>query len=182
MKYYLYHAMANDFASIGFDPPIDGLIVDVYFSDCAFAHAWKIPYAHGFEDRPKKKEGDFPAIANLCSLPVMSKRAWEALSPLIGNCCESLPIVHPTGNSYSIIHVMETIDCLDISKSAFTRNRTTGRINRIDRYAFKANLLTNKHFFKLPLECGADLILDDDFRKIVQQNGLIGLSYSPIPM
>src|SRR5579864_3188956 len=109
MKYYRYQPDANGFAGIGFALDDNERIVDVYFTDRPIADQWKVPDAHSFEDNPEV-EGDFPSLSNYNKLPVMSQRAWDVLRPLIGYCCEVLPITHPTGKPYSIIHVMETVD------------------------------------------------------------------------
>jgi hypothetical protein len=198
-KHYLYRPDANHFAGIGFslpedynpnsdDPagkefslPHDKWTVDVHFTDKSLAKQWEVPVVRCFEEDPQT-EGDFPALNNYDQVPVMSERAWHALQPLIGYCCEALPIIHSRGGPYYIIHVMETIDCLDVDKSEFTRNAATGRVSHISRYALKEKLLVGKHIFKLPLESGADLIMDDEFRKTVEANGLKGLQFKELPM
>jgi hypothetical protein len=143
------------------------------------AAQWVAPAAHGFEDNPET-EGDFPSLSNFWRVPVMSRRAWDALRPLIGYCCEALPIVHPTGSAYFVIHAMETVDCLDLARSEFTRNAATGRVNRVFRYAFRQDLLFGKHIFKLPLQSGGELLVDDGFRRVVEDFGLRGLLFEEL--
>ncbi len=181
MSFYVYQPHANSFAGVGFSPADNERIVNVHYIDTPLADQWVAPVAHGFEDNPAT-EGDFPSLSNFWRIPVMSQRAWEALRPLIGYCCEALPISHPTGKTYFIIHVMDTLDCLDAAKSELTRNATTGRVNRICRYAFKPEMLHGKHIFKLPLESGGELIVDDDFRNIVETNKLKGLQFKELPV
>ena len=110
----------------------------------------------------------------------MSKRAREALGPLLGEVCEVLPIEDNSVNLYSIIHVMETIDCLDTTRSEFTRNKTTSRINHIYKYAIRLEMVEGKHIFKLPAESGGNLLVDDAFREVVESNGLSGLLFKPL--
>lgn len=179
--FYRYLPDANSFAGLGFSLADDERIVQVHFTDRPLADQWITPVAHGFEDNPEM-EGDFPSLSNFNEIPVMSQRAWEVLRPLVGYCCEALPIIHPTGKPYFIIHVMDTADCLDCTKSEFTRNATTGRINRIRRYSLKPERLHGKHIFKLPLESGGELIVDDEFRRAVKTNGLKGLQFKELPM
>jgi len=126
-------------------------------------------------------QGDFPSLGNYNMLPVMSQRAWEALRPLIGHCCEALPIIHPSGRPYYIIHVMNTIDALDEDRSEVKRFSDDG-IMRVVRYALKSDLLEDQHIFKLPHESGGDLLVDDEFRRVVEENGLQGLIFKPIPL
>ena len=104
------------------------------------------------------------------------------MEPLIGYCCEALPIIHPTGKPYYIIHVMETVDCLVEDKSEVRRRQYDGRILQIYKYAFKYNLLVGKHIFKLPFMSGSKLLIDDEFRKAVEQNGLKGLVFKAVPL
>lgn len=181
MGYYVYRPDANNFAGIGFSLDDHERIVQVHFTDTPLAHKWIPPVAHGFEDNPET-EGDFPSLSNYDEIPVMSQRAWEVLRPLIGYCCEALPIIHPTGKPYFIIHVMETVDCLDADRSDLTRNATTGRVNRIYRYAFKSGMLQGKHIFKLPLESSGELIVDENFRRAVEANRLRGLEFKELPL
>jgi hypothetical protein len=141
---------------------------------------WTPVVAHVFEDNPGT-DGDFPSLSNYNELPVMSERAWVALRPLIGYCCEALPIIHPAGKPYFIVHVMETIDGLDANRSE-VKHFTDGGIMRIVRYSFKPEMLQDKHIFKLPRESGGELVVDDDFRRAVEANGLKGLQFKELPM
>lgn len=181
MIFYNYRPDANNYAGIGFSKDSKERVVDVHFTDAPLADGWKVPVAHGFEDNPEA-EGDFPSLSNYNKIPVMSQRAWGLLRPLIGDCCEALPIVYPTGEPYFIIHVMKSIDGLDADRSTLTRNATTGRVNGIYKYAFKTGMLDGHHIFKLPLESGAGLFVDDVFRQAVESNHLKGLLFSPLPM
>jgi hypothetical protein len=176
---YLYRPDANDFAGLGFSLVDHARIIDVHFTDLPLAERWVAPIAHGFAD-DVKKEGDFPSLTNYDMIPVMTQRAWTLLRPVIGSYCEPLPIVHPSRKPYFIVHVMYTVDCLDLARSVFTRNPTTGRINRIHRYALESEMLRGAHMFKLPLECGAELLVDEEFREAVQANGMGGLQFKEI--
>jgi len=183
MTFYLYDTAANDFVSIGVPSEDNDRVTDLhFFSDTSEAIGWRAPVAFGFEEDRRKPHGDFPSLANYSKVPVVTERAWRLLQPLIGYCCEVLPVVHPSGQSHFFIHVMETIDALDVERAEINRSKIDGRINRIYKYAFKPGLLEGKHIFKLPLESGADLLVDDEFRKVVEENGLKGLRFSPIPM
>jgi hypothetical protein len=180
MPYYVYRPDANNFAGIGFSLADSERVVQVHFTDMPLVDNWAMPVAHGFDDNPEA-EGDFPSLSNFNEIPVMSQRAWEALYPLIGGYCEALQIAYPTGKPYFIIHVTETIDGLDSAKSEVSRNATTGRVNRILRYVFRHEMLHGRHIFKLPRESGAELIVDDDFRRAVEGNGLKGLQFKQLP-
>lgn len=172
--FYRYRPDTDNFAGIGFETTDDEKIAHVHFTDQPLASSWTIPVAHGFDDNPEN-EGDFPTLFNFYRIPVMSQRAWKLLYPMLNHCCEALPLQHPNGHVYFMIHVMETIDCLDEAKCDLKRNATTGRVSRIFRYAFKPGMLNGKHIFKLPRDSGGELIVDDVFRTAVETNHLKGL-------
>jgi len=185
MTYYRYRPDANNYAGISFysgiPSPEHKRVLGIRRIDHSLLDEWVPPTAHGFEDNPPR-DGDFPSLSDYNEIPVMSQRAWEALRPLIGYCCEALPFNHPSGDPFYIIHAMETIDCLDDERSELTRNATTGRVNQIFKYAFKPGMLEGKHIFKLPIESGGELLVDDEFRKVVEEHGLKGLQFKPLPM
>ena len=177
-RFYRYDPDANAFASIGASSEED--VVPIHSTDDSLLGAWKPIIFHGYDDNPPR-EGDFPSLNDFYRIPVASNRAWQAIEPLVGYCCEALPISHPSGNPYFIIHVMDTIDCLDEDASELTR-RFDGRVYDIDRYAFKRDCVSGKHIFKLPRKSGGELIVDDDFRRVVEENGLKGLRFQELPM
>ncbi len=181
MRYYRYEPDATDFAGIGFSLADAERIIQVHYTDTSLADGWAIPEAYGFDDNPETA-GDFPSLSNFYRVPAMSRRAWDALRPLIGPDSEALPITIATGETYYIIHIMKTVAALDTARSDLTRNAATNRVNRIMRYAFKQDLLRGVHAFKLPLEDGAELIVDEDFRKTVEANGLRGLLFEELPL
>ncbi|GIW96756.1 MAG: hypothetical protein KatS3mg111_0089 [Pirellulaceae bacterium] len=180
MYYYRYHPDANNYAGIMLRPE-DRDVIKIRHVTSPIADEWVPVEVLDIEDNPST-HGDFPSLVNYNMIPVMSLRAWDALRPLIGYCCEALPIIHPSGKPYYIIHVMETIDALDEERSELSRNRVTGRVSAVYRYALRPASLSGKHIFKLPLESGDELLVDDAFRQAVVQHGLKGLLFNPIPL
>lgn len=183
MDYYRYRPDANNFAGIGFDWEIDSpeekRVLGVHDIDHPVIAEWTAPVAHGFKDNPTT-EGNFPSLSNSWSIPVMNQFAWNALRPLIGYCCEALPIICPGGQPFYIIHVMETIDALDEERSVVKRY-SDGGVMRVISYSLKGDLLGGKHIFKLPRESGGELLVDNEFRKAVEEHGLQGLLFDPVP-
>ena len=180
MKYYSYRPDANAFAGVGFATDASR-IVNVHYSDTPMAGSWTAPVAHGFEDNPEDN-GDFPSLTTFRRIPVLSQRAWDCLRTLIGYCSEALPIVHPTGQQYYIIHVMDTIDALNEHRSELWRNPVTGRVGDISRYALDHGMIEGKRIFKLPRESGGELLVDDEFRKAVETNRLKGLLFKELQL
>lgn len=181
MKWYRYIPNSDEFDAVRLVMEDDEPVIGLHYESRSVAQTWSPVRVEGFNDNPDV-EGDFPSLNNYSKIPVCSQRAWDALCPLIENCSEALPIIHPSENPFYIINVMEIIDCLDEEQSELVRNSATGRVSQVYKYVFKANMVEGKHVFKTPLKSGAELIVDDDVRKTVEANGLKGLIFEPLPM
>ncbi len=127
MRHYLYRPDANIFAGIGVAMADDDQVTDIHYQDTQLTPSWKPVVVHGFDDNPEI-EGDFPSLSNFWRIPVFSQRALDCLRPLISYCCEALPIIHHSGKPYYIIHVMDTIDCLDEDRSELRRSQIDQRV------------------------------------------------------
>jgi hypothetical protein len=181
MRWYPYDTDVNRFDAVHLVMKGKERVLDLHFESRSVARTWKPVTVEGFDDNPGV-EGDFPSLNDFSEIPIFSQRAWDALHPLIGYCCEALPIRHPSRKPYYIINVMEIIDCLDEERSELTRNDVTGRVNDVIRYAFKTKLLEGKRIFKTPLKSGAGLFFDEEFCGIVKTNKLRGLLLKQLPM
>ena len=187
--FYGYDPDANSFAGVGFavgevndDNNDSAKVANLHRSDTPLQLTWAPLTCHGFDDNPAVI-GDFPSVSNWKRVPMMSERAWNALKPIIGNVCEALPVAHPFQGLYYLIHVMQTIDALNTDASEVDRSGIgDNRIHRIYRYAFKNDLIEGKHIFKLPPMSGGGLIVDDVFRRAVEDNGLRGLRFRELPL
>lgn len=131
-------------------------------------------------DAPIPMKGDFPSLYR--PTPVFSERAWGALSPLIKGSVEALPLIHPSGDRYFAINVLDVIDCLDLATTKLTRNDVTGRVSSIQAYHFRPNLLRGKHMFKLPETKGLEVLVSEEFKQAVENNGLKGLIFWKLPL
>jgi hypothetical protein len=185
MRYYEYDPDSDNFAGIGVPDLPDGEdVAKIRWQDWPRTPSWTplaIMDVYDVEDGRKKELGDFPALSNLCTIPVFSGRAWEILSGQVACDWEALPLIHPKGLPLYLIHVMETIDCVDLERSEIWR-LPSGRVGEIERFSLRREKLEDKHIFKTPTESGAYLLFDDVFRDIVLQNGLRGLAFREIPM
>lgn len=180
MTYFHYRPDADNFAGIGLDPDDEQQVVDAYYSDKRLKSGWAVPKAFGFSDNPAQN-GDFPSLCNFWRFPVMTEAAWNALSATIGNNCEALPIWHPSGIPHCAIHIVNPLDALDHMRSKVSRSAVDGRISRIHKYVFKQDMVRDSHMFRLPIECGGELIIDTIFKKAVEERGLKGLTFNSLP-
>jgi len=182
MRYYLYTPSCA-VASIGAPSAEHKRIVRIHYQDVPLASSWQPLAFHGFkEEKSMPQEGDFPALNDFCRIPVFSQRAWDVLRAAVDCRWEALPIIHPCGKQYYLIHVMETIDCVDVERSEGVQLFDDGRVMEIERYCLKTEVLAGKHVFKTPVATGAELFVDDVFREAVEKNGLKGLEFRPLPM
>lgn len=187
-RFYEYHPDVNRFAAVEFaSGPVYGTgdsstVKNLHRRDEPVRDKWIPLKCDGFDDNPPKV-GDFPSVNDYSKIPMMSERAWSVLEPIIGDACEALPVMHPFPGTYYLIHVMRTIDALDTDASEVDRSSVGDRrIRRIYRYAFKHDLIEGAHIFKLPLMSGSELIVDDVFRKAVEDHGLRGLRFKELPL
>ncbi len=181
-EFYIYHPAADSFDSVMTFAQDHDRIISLHFQATSVAREWvALDVDADFDDQPGEL-GDFPSLVDFNAIPIFSARAWEALKPLIGYCCEALPIKHPSGDPYFLINVLDIIDALDEKRSIVDRNSVTGRVSRVTKYSFHLDKIKDKHIFKLPLQSGAGLIVDAAFRDAVEKAGLRGLKFKPLPM
>lgn len=128
-------------------------------------------------------QGDFPAIG--WAAPVFSKRAWNVLRPLIDQVVEALPLIHPLGQPYYVINVLDITDCLDLDRCQTNKSLDNPRFSRIYSYAFNEDMIKGKHIFKSVAMKGLDTYVSSTFTRLVEDNGLCGLRfpqiYPPLP-
>jgi hypothetical protein len=188
-QFYEYDPDANSYAGIGFtvgavddDNDDSAKVTNLHRDDTPMAFTWKPLTCHGFEDNPSEV-GDFPSVSNWRIVPMMSERAWTALKPIIRNGCEALPVSHPFTGAYFLIHVLRTIEALDEDASEVERRSADDpRIRQVFCYAFRNDKIEGIHIFKLPNKQGGGLIVDDLFRKTVEDNNLRGLRFRKLPL
>jgi len=119
-----------------------------------------------------QRRGDFPFLVT--SIPVFSERALQVLKPLVADKIEILPLECQEEPLYAI-NVLDVVYCLDYSRSKFEfflGNRT------IKKYAFKEGSIYGHHLFKLETERG--VLVSHRFKSLVEQNGLVGLTFKPV--
>ena len=175
---YPYRPAANRFESIRLRDE-DREIIRIRNLQSPIASQWKTLTVREFSDN--LQVGDFPSLTDYNGIPVFSVRAWETLAELLGDYCEPLPIKLPSGIIYFLVHVTAIVACLDEQRSEIRRSQVDGRISRVFRYAFNERY-RDRPIFKLPTECGGELIVNSQFKECVEANCLRGLSFTPLPI
>ena len=142
--------------------------------------------AHLYPDKPMLERGNFAHLWGFGGF-VADSRACEALRPILEQSCELLPFLPHEGEIFHKINVLTIIDCLDMRRTKWRTNRATGkRLTEIEEYHFIPELLVEGGLFRLPKR-GRTLLTvtgragqEDDFRAIVEREGLTGLKFEEL--
>jgi hypothetical protein len=139
---------------------------------------WTQPVVQVLRDKKFNRNlppGDFPNLF-LPGVPVFSLRAVDVLKNMLQENGEILPLSCNEGEYYAY-NVTTTIDALDESKSELERFKSSGRIMEVSRYVFFGDRLIDASIFKIPQFPRTDVYVTDKFRKIVDDNHLIGFDF-----
>lgn len=120
--------------------------------------------------------GDFPYLTS--HVPVFSDKALAALSPLLGDSIEALPL-NCRSHQLFAIHVLELLDCLDQSRSLIERF-DDGSIMDIERFVFKDDVVKGKHMFRIAQAPLKYVLISEEFKKAVEESGLRGLRFPKV--
>jgi len=181
MTYFMYEPDSDAYSAVGLSLDAEKPLIETHFDDGRAGDLWD-PIVFDRYDDDLISPSDFPCFSNCYHVPLMSAKAWGAISDMVGNYCEPLPVVMPSGEEYYFVHVMLTVDALDESRSEIRYNNTTGRISRVYRYVFNSPIPRGIHLFKLPRHRGRKLVYDSHFKSLVEENNLIGLLHTELPM
>lgn len=171
MEIYKYIADSETYESL--ETSLEYRDVMHSLGDCKpLAQSWK-PVAVQASWRLGHR-GDFPCLRSYA--PVFSSRAWDVLRPLIEKSVELLPIIYPPRN-YSLINVLEVINCLDPVRTELDVNDISGNVTAIHKRAFRDDLVIDKHIFKTPQTRHLEVLVSDKFKLLVKENDLKGLRF-----
>ncbi|MEH1824162.1 MAG: DUF1629 domain-containing protein [Nostoc sp.] len=122
------------------------------------------------------KRGDFLGVVAWTF--ACNNKAWKILEPLIGDSVKLLPLQCDEGE-FNILKVINIIDCLDRSKADLFIFEETGRVLRIEKHAFKEELIQDQHFFAVP-ECKFGILVSQKFKDLVEESQLKGLKFKQV--
>jgi len=134
----------------------------------------------GYKRKEKKKPvADFMSTT---LMPLISLRGREKIEPLIANQVEFLPFETSVGPYYGL-HI-KYVDCLDeeLSQVDYLYPEEKREIYSVSKYAFYWEKLQNVHIFRLPNVIHTSFFVSDEFRRVVEENGLTGLLFYPVPL
>jgi hypothetical protein len=107
-------------------------------------------------------------------VPVLSRRAADALEDLLRDDAELLPL-ESDDRDYCVLNVTRVVDALDVARSEVKRFRSGG-IMRVLRYELRREAIEPVTIFRLP-ELLVDVYVTDAFRAAVEAARLEGLAW-----
>lgn len=136
--------------------------------------SWE-PICLGRDKKEKKKElGDHPNF----SLPIVSKRAVEALKDNLSKWVEFLPVETEAdiSDDFYIMNVTRVIDGIDYNKSRYVCF-DSGKIMRFKKYVFIPEKVEGVPIFRIVDERLGESFVTDSFVELIDKNGLQGFRY-----
>ena len=133
---------------------------------------------YSVRDNMTKPLGDRVGIDAYVDPMVLSRRALDVLLPHIGNLGQVLPLAFEEAE-YSFFNVTNVVDALDEQHTDISR-LPSGRISKIERYAFKPEAVRDQWLFKIPQQPGGFAFVTDQFVDLVKSSGLTGFKFKPL--
>jgi hypothetical protein len=118
----------------------------------------------------KRKWGDVAILS--AGVLAITEKSKVALENLIKDSVELLPLTFE-GQSFYILNVVNMVDGLDKQKSEYD-TFDDGRIMHVTKYEFKPEIVRGHHIFKIPEFERGRIYVSDEFKKVVDENNLIG--------
>lgn len=89
--------------------------------------------------------------------------------------------INYSGKKYTLINIIDTIDCLDLEKSTYkTYKGDKSRIQKVDNYCFLPDLLDSKNLFKIKnMDCNF-MFCSDKLKEALELNNINGLEFDHI--
>ena len=124
-----------------------------------------------------KEIGDVYSID--VSSVVVNEKCFNVISSHLQGNVQILPAQSESQRLY-VLNVTTIIDCLDRKNSKLKLFQSSGRIMRVEEYAFHRELLDNVFIFKIPEELHTHPYVTEDFKKLIEQNNIKGFKFVPV--
>lgn len=118
---------------------------------------------------------DFPSL--FANVPVLSARAIDVLSSLVGENGQLLPLECEDCGDYVIFNVTNVVDALDEKCSEIVRFPDGKKVLDIKHFVFVPSKLRDVDIFKLPQQPLGQVFVTDRFVKTVRDAGLVGINF-----
>lgn len=110
------------------------------------------------------------------SAVVVNERCFNIIKPYIQDAVQVLSAKTKKQKLFAL-NVTAVRDCLDYDNSKLKHFSSSGRIMRIEKYAFRRKMLSNAFIFKIPEEVHTHPYVTDDFKNLIEQNGIKGFKF-----
>ncbi len=134
-------------------------------------------YPSGHHTEAGKTTGDVYPVD--VSAVVINERCFRILASYIQDKVQVLP-AESNAQKLFVLNVTTIIDCLDKENSKLKLFQSSGRIMRVEEYAFHKELLVNAFIFKIPEELHIHPYVTDEFKKLIEQNDIKGFKFIPV--
>ncbi|WP_396654022.1 imm11 family protein [Mechercharimyces sp. CAU 1602] len=120
---------------------------------------------------------DFPKFWGKGDIPVVSDHVVNAISDLVTDQVEFLPLTHPHKLFYAV-HVLNIIDAIDYNKALVKTLSSRLRVS-FKKYAFHIDQIKKEHIFRVYLDEYVDskVLVSDDFKDRVTSSSLTGYKF-----
>lgn len=113
------------------------------------------------------------------SAVVVNERCFNIIKPYIQDAVQVLNAKSKMQKLF-VLNVTEIRDCLDRENSKLKLFPSSGRIMRVEEYAFHKERLENAFIFKIPEEAHTHPYVTDDFKNLIEQNEIQGFKFVPV--
>lgn len=150
----------------------------MYRFDGTPVHAWeplRVAIVVENKETDHLPRSDFPSL--FANVPVLSGRAVDVLSALVGENGQLLPLDCEGCGNYVILNVTNVVDALDEKRSQIIRFPDGKKVLDIKHFVFIPSKLGNVDIFKLPQQPLGQVFVTDRFVKAVREAGLVGINF-----
>ncbi len=122
-----------------------------------------------------RKKCDFPCYSAF--IPILSKAAFEALKPLIGNLCQSI-LVASDDENFVLLNVLNRQELIDLNNSevVWMNNKVTDLRSPV----YKKGNFEQQFIFRDSTDLRGPIYVNDAFVNIVNKFHLTGFEFTPI--
>jgi hypothetical protein len=153
----------------------DNFALEQHFRGAPFPRAWE-PLTVSSISEHGMPDGELTDYPTLGSIPIFSRRAVEALRPALESNGELLPLVSAAGEFYAF-NITRVLDVLDERRSKLVRFESTGRVMKVESFAFAPGSLNEEMIFKIKQLPRGQPFVTQMFVDLVTQNRLTGFQF-----